>query len=578
MNNQDVAAALTEIAELLELKGESSFRIRAYENGARTISNTTQSVQTLAQENKLADIPGIGAGLRSKIQELLDTGSIQYLEDLRHEFPSGVRRLLKVPGVGPTLARRAYRELGVDSLESLRQAAENGSLAGLKGLGQKTAENVLRGLERVNKEDNRISIGTALPLAEELIHQLAPHGEITNLTPAGSLRRWKPTIGDIDLMATSGNPAEVMDRFVRLPEVAHVLAEGPTKSSIIARNGLQVDLRIVEADAWGSLVQHFTGSRAHNIELRDYALRRGLSLNEYGITDVKTGDVRRFEDEAEFYLALGLPWIPPELREGRGEIEAARRGILPNLLTAEDIRGDLHAHTVASDGSMTMEEMVEGARALGYSYLAITDHSPAVGVAGGLDEEALKRQIERVRDLNAALDDITVLAGAEVDIRRDGRLDYSDSLLAQLDWVIASIHSGFNMSEQDMTRRLIHGIENPHVHAIAHPTGALIGKRAPYAVDLEAVFEAASRSNTALEINAQPSRLDLEDTYARRAIDLGCTLVINTDAHAANQFLNMRYGVEIARRGWAEARNVLNTRDIAGIRTWTSSSSPSRAE
>lgn len=574
MHNGEIATALTEIAELLELKGESSFRIRAYENGARTIDTMTQPVERLAREGELKDVPGIGAGLLSKIEELLETGQIGYLEDLRQEFPSGVRRLLKVPGVGPTLARRVYRELGVESLDGLRQVAEDGRLAGLKGLGEKSAENVLRGLQRVNKDDNRISIGMALPLAEGLIAQLSPGGDAHNLTPAGSLRRWRPTIGDLDLMATSEHPERVMETFIHLPEVAHVLGEGPTKSSIVARNGLQVDLRIVEADAWGSLVQHFTGSRDHNIELREYALKRGLSLNEYGITDMKTGRVQRFDNEAAFYEALGLPWIPPELREGRGEIEAARKGTLPKLVTLEEIRGDLHAHTVASDGSMTMEQMVEAARTLGYQYLAITDHSPAVGVAGGLTEEELVEQIERVRAVNAAYDDITVLAGAEVDIRKDGTLDYSDGTLAKLDWVIASIHSGFNMSEGDMTRRLVRAIENPFVHAIGHPTGVLIGRRAPYAIDMEEVFAAAARTGTALEINAQPSRLDLEDTYARRAIAVGCTLVINTDAHAANQFLNMRYGVEVARRGWAEAGNVLNTRDVNALLAWTNFSSP----
>lgn len=575
MNNADVVGVLTEIAELLVLKNESPFRIRAYENAARVLGGLTADVRTLAADGTLTKVPGIGKGIAQTIEELLETGQVQVLDDLRAEFPAGVRSLMAVPGVGPSLARRAYSELGVDSLEGLRQAAEDGRLAALPGFGDKSAENVLRGLQRVSKRESRISVGRARPLVEELIGQLAPFSFVDNLTPAGSLRRWAPTIGDIDLMATSAEPERVMDAFVSLPQVSHILAQGPTKSSIISDNGLQVDLRIVDVEFFGSLLQHFTGSRAHNIELREYALRLGLSLNEYGIASVKTGERRSYLDEERFYAALELDFIPPELREGGGEIEAARAHRLPALVTVSDIRGDLHVHSDWSDGGAPLEAMVEAARDRGYEYVAITDHSGGIGVAGGLSPDRLLDQISLIRRLDREMEGIRILAGSEVDIKRDGSLDFSDELLAQLDWVIASVHSGFNQSEDQMTARMIRAIENPHVDAVAHPTGRLIGKREAYAVDLEAVFRAAARTGTALEINSFPERLDLVDTQARRAQELGVTLVVNTDAHAQVHLDNIRYGVAMARRGWAEPRAVLNTRSYEELKGWLKSGEPS---
>ena len=568
MNNADVASALGEIAELLELKNESSFRIRAYENAARTLGALTEDVRVLASRGDLEKIKGIGEGIARRIAELLETGHMEYLDALRAEFPPGVRSLMNVPGVGPSLARRVYRELGVESMEDLRAAAEDGRLASLSGMGEKSAQNVLQALDRVKKQESRISIGKALPLVEELLAQLAPYEFIANLTPAGSLRRWAPTIGDIDLMATSSEASRVMDVFVGLPQVRQVLAHGPTKSSILSDNGLQVDLRIVEAEAFGSLLQHFTGSREHNIELRDYALRLGYSLNEYGIASVKDGTRRSFPDEESFYAALGLAYIPPELRQGNGEIQAARSDSLPSLVDIDDIRGDLHAHTIWSDGSVDIEAMVEAARRRGYAYLAITDHSLGVGVAHGLDPDRLLAQIERIRQLDAETPGIGILAGSEVDIKRDGTLAFSDEILARLDWVIASVHSGFNQSEAEMTARIIRAMENPHVDAIAHPTGRLIGKRAPYAVDLEAVFRAAARTATALEINSFPERLDLSDVHARRARELGVMLVVDTDAHAPVHLENIRYGVAMARRGWAQPSDILNARSRGELDAW----------
>lgn len=574
MNNEDVATALNEIAELLELKRETTFRIRAYQNAARVLGGLPQDVHELIAGGELQHVKGIGEGIARKIEELLSTGHIQYLDSLREEFPPGVRALLSVPGVGPSLARRAYGELGVQDVDGLRAAAEDGRLASLSGLGPKSAENVLRGLQRVNKQESRISLGAAVSLVEEFMANLRPLDFIDRLTPAGSLRRWAPTIGDIDLMATSVEPERAMDAFIHQPQVVHVLGTGPTKSSVVADNGLQVDFRIVEPQFYGSLLQHFTGSRDHNIQLREYALHRGLSLNEYGITTVATGETRTFTAEEPFYEALGLQFIPPELRQGAGEIEAARAGKLPNLVTVDDICGDLHAHTEWSDGSVPIEEMALAARDRGYEYLAITDHSGGIGVAGGLSPDRLREQIERVRAVDREIDGITLLTGSEVEIKSDGALDFPDEILALLDWVIASVHSGFNQPEEQITRRIVRAMENPHVDAIAHPTGGLIGKRAPYAVDLETVFRTAARTKTVLEINSFPQRLDLVDAHVRRAIDLGAMVVINTDAHAPVHFSNIRYGVEMARRGWAEAGSVLNTRSLAGLRSWLKNASP----
>jgi DNA polymerase (family 10) len=568
MNNADVAAALSEIAELLELKGESTFRIRAYENASKTLAGLTEDVRTLAAEERLETVKGIGRGIAERIEELLGTGRIGYLEELRTEFPPGVRALMGVPGVGPSLARRAYTELGVNSLADLRAAAEDGRLAELPGLGEKSAQNVLRALSRVSKRESRISIAKALPVVEELSDLMSSCEPLHNLMPAGSLRRWAPTIGDVDLMATSTDPSVVMDAFIGLPIVSQVLGHGPTKSTIITDNGLQVDLRIVEERYFGSLIQHFTGSKDHNIELREYALQRGKSLNEYGITEVKTGVSNAFAEEESFYAALELDFVPPELREGHGEISAARRHQLPHLVTLHDIKGDLHMHSDWSDGALPIEDMVREAKSRGYEYVAITDHSSGAGMAGGAIPERMLAEIARIREVEKGVGGIRVLAGCELEIKRDGSLDYPDDVLERLDWVIASVHSGFNQAEEEMTARIIRAMESPHVDCIGHPTGRLIGRRAPYALDLEAVFKAAARTRTALEINSHPERLDLVDSHARRAIEHGAMLVVNTDAHAPAHLDNMRYGVAMARRGWAQTSNVLNSRPLDEVLAW----------
>ena len=573
MNNAQIASALAEVAELLELKKESTFRIRAYENAAKAVVDLTENVAVMAAQEELTGIKGIGKGIAERIHEYVSTGRIAYLEELRTEFPDGVREMLAVPGVGPTLARRVYLELGVQSLDELRLAAEDGRLASLSGLGEKSAHNVIRGLQRTSKKDSRLSIGTVVPVVDDLLAQLSARVAIENLTAAGSFRRWAPTIGDVDLIGTSDDPERVMDAFCTLPQVRDITGRGHTKSSIVTNDGLQVDLRIVPSESYGSLLQHFTGSQQHNIELREYALQRGMSLNEYGIARVGEDGRRHFTDEGAFYAALGLPWIPPELRQAGGEIAAAERHELPNLVQTGDVRGDLHVHTDWSDGSESIEVMVQTARARGYDYVAITDHSGGIGVAHGLQEDRLRAQIDIVREIDRSSPDIRVLCGTELDIRRDGTLDFANELLEELDWVIASVHSGFNQSREDMTARIVRAIQNPHVHAIAHPTGRLINKREPYDVDLEQVFRAAAAHNTALEINSWPERLDLTDTHVRRAIQMGVRIVINTDAHATANFENLRYGVAMARRGWARAQDVLNTRTYEDLRIWLTSSS-----
>lgn len=563
--NLALAEVLREIVDLLQLKGESAFRVRAYENAAQTIQELSTPITDVASTGRLRDIPGVGEALARKIQEFLETGRMTYLDGLRSEFPDGVRDLMRVPGVGPKLASRVYRELGVQSLAELEVAARDGSLAGLPRLGQKTADNVVRAIERTRAQDNRSPIGQVLPLVSELIEALGNHDFIHNLTAAGSVRRFQETIGDVDIIATSAHAENAMAIFTTLPQVREIISTGTTKSSTISRSGIQVDFRIVQDEAFGSLLQHFTGSKEHNVQLREYALRRGLSLNEYGITDVATGLRTSFADEADFYAALGLPWIPPEIRQGQGEIEAAAQWRLPQLIAVDEIKGDLHAHSNWSDGTASIEDMVVSAAARGYAYVAITDHSEMRANAGGLTVDRLRRQSDEIAAVQERHPEIRILRGSEVDIRVDGSPDFPDSVLEELDWVIASIHSSFNMPGERMTERMLRAIENPHVDAVGHPTGRILGRRPPYELDMEAVFSAAARAGTALEVNSFPDRLDLKDTHIRRAIALGAKIVIDTDAHAPEHFQNVFFGVEVARRGWATRDSVVNASPLHSL-------------
>ena len=569
-NNQNVGDVLTEIADLLELKGESSFRIRAYENAAATIRSLSADIADLSEKGELRSIPGVGDALALKIDEYLNTGTMEYLDELRAQFPEGVRRLMRIPGVGPKMAARAYAELGVQTVAELQAAASDGRLAAMPRLGQKSAENVLRAIDRASQQENvRTPIGDALPYLRMVLERLRGHDFLRNVVPAGSLRRFQETIHDVDIIATSDEPERAFDLFLSLPGIREVTARGPTKVSIINDRGLQIDFRIVPHEAFGSLLQHFTGSKHHNVQLREYALKRGQSLSEYGITAVDSGERKTFVDEEEFYAALDLPWIPPEIRQGLGEIEAAKSGKLPHLVQVDDIRGDLHVHTNWSDGRGSIDDMVSAAARRGYSYVAITDHSPSRGGnPGGLTVQRLEEQQRALLEAQERHPEIHIFRGTEVDIKNDGSLDFPDDVLASLDWVVASIHSTFSMPIEQMTERMIRAIVNPHVDAIGHPTGRILGKRPPYELDIERVFAAALSSGTALEVNSFPQRLDLKDAYVRRAVELGITIVVNTDAHSVAELAQIDFGVQVARRGWAQPENVLNASSLEELQAY----------
>lgn len=558
MKNQEIARIFNEIADLLEIKGENPFRIRAYRRAAQNIEGLPKGIEEIPKED-LLKVPGIGQDLAGKIQEYIKTGKIQAHEDLKKEIPEGLLTLLSVPGLGPKTSRLLYDKLEIKDLDDLERLAKEHKLAGLPGIKEKTEENILKGLEMLKRGRERQPIGRVLPIANDILEHLKKKAPVEKINLAGSLRRWKDTIKDIDILATSDNPKEVMNVFVHLPHVKDILMHGPTKSTVIIHEDLQVDLRVVEKESYGAAMAYFTGSKAHNIRLREMAMKRGLKINEYGIfqemDDKKIGG----EKEEDVYRILGLPFIPPELREDQGEIEAAFEKRLPNLITLEDIKGDLHVHSKWSDGSHTLEQLVDAAKGYGYSYIAITDHSKGLGIARGLTEDRLLEQKKEVDAINKKLKGFRIIHGVEVDIRSDGSLDISDDVLKELDIVVASIHSGFKQPRKQLTSRLVSAMKNPYVSIIAHPTGRLIGERDAYDVDMDEILTVAKRTGTAIEINAYPLRLDINDIYAKKAKDMEIPIVIATDTHVINQFDYMRYGVFIARRGWLEKVDVLNT-------------------
>jgi len=560
MKNREVARVFQDIADLLELKGENVFKIRAYQKAARAIEHHPRKLKIMIDEGEdLQSIPGMGEAIAKKATELIRTGELGYYENLKAEFPEGVTNLPAIPGIGPKTASKLSSELGINSTDELERAINEGRVAQLFRLGEKTVANILHQIAALRRKDQRIPIGKALPVVEEILGALRSVPSVKNLTPAGSLRRFRETLGDIDLMGTTDNPKEVIDAFVDLPHVGKVLAQGPTKASVIVSGGLQVDLRMVEHDCFGSLLQYFTGSKQHNIALRERGRGQGLKLSEYGITVVATGKLEKFSTEEKFYHRLGLEYIPPELREAQGEIEKAEQGTIPKLVELSDIKGNLHTHTEWSDGHDSIEELALAAKDMGYQYIAITEHSAGRGITHGLDVERLRRQVAEIRALNDRLTGIRVLTGVEVDIRADGSLDLPHEMLSELDIVIAAVHSAMNQSKEKMTQRVINAIENPDVDMIAHPTCRLIGEREPVAIDLEALFQAAAKYNKMIEINAMPDRLDLRDIHAFRARDLGVKLVIGTDAHSIAHLDFMRFGVGIARRAWCEPQHILNT-------------------
>jgi len=560
LTNEHIAELFENMGSLLEMKGDTIFKIRAYQRAARTIEQLSSPLaQAVENGEDLTKIPGVGKAISEKIVEFIGTGQVAAYQRLLEELPPGVLDLKDIPGIGPKTAVAIGVELGISTVEGVAEAAADGRLAGLPRMGQKAADSILRHIEAFQAIGSRTPIGRALPIAEEVIAALRKQcPEIGPLFPAGSLRRWEETIGDIDLIGIAPDPEAVGDALVALPMIKDVLVHGPKKTSVVVESGMQIDLRIGEPGTFGALLQYFTGSQQHNIRLRDYANRKGLSLNEYGITNTETGKVEEFADEEGFYARLGLPWMPPELRTGVYELDAGLADSLPRLIEATDLKGDLHLHSEWSDGNDPIELMIEAAVSQGYEYMALTDHSASLGVANGLTNERLESQISLLRSMQKNYD-ITILCGSECDIRANGDMDYPDEILAQLDWVVASVHSAMGQDQATMTARMIKAMEHPSVTIIGHLTTRLLGQREPVEFDLEAVLQAARDTGTALEINASPERLDLKDTHAYRARELGVPLVINTDSHHHTHLDKRRFGVAVARRAWCRPEDILNT-------------------
>jgi DNA polymerase (family 10) len=565
MTNAEIAAALDELGILYELDGAVRYRVLAYSTAAKAIRESPVSVEELARAGRATEIPGVGKTLAEKIDALLETGEIPAAVKLKAKFPPTLVEVTRVPGIGPKTARLLWEELQISSLEDLKKAAEEEKIRDVKGLGPKAEENVLASLERLGEPGEgpgRLLLSTVRPIAEELAAALRDHPGAHRVEVAGSVRRWAETCKDIDLIATADEGKDLAQFLADHPLVA--AAGKPGKNGVRAQthNGVSVDLRIVPPAAFGNLLQHFTGSQAHNIALREDAVKRGLSVSEHGITDTETDEVTLCETEDEVYQRLGYAYIEPELREGRGELKAAREGKLPELVEIGDIRGDLHAHTTLSDGRNSLAEMAEAGRDRGYAYMAITDHSATHGFGDDVQPDALRERIEEVRSWNEehGSRSFRLLVGSEINIGLDGKLDYPDDLVAELDWVVASVHTSFNVSEKDMTARVVGAIEDPNVDCIGHLTGRLIGRREPYGIDVEAVAEAAARTGTMIEINGNPNRRDLSDRHARLAADAGVRIVLNTDAHGVDTLVNMAYAVATARRAWLTKAEVANTR------------------
>ena len=560
LTNQQIAELLENMGSLLEMKGDTVFKIRAYQRAARTIEHLPVPLaESIDSGEDITKIPGIGKAISEKIAEFIGTGKVAAFQKLLGELPPGVLDLKNIPGIGPKTAMAIGQELCISTVEGVAEAAADGRLASLPRMGQKAADGILRHIQAFHAMGSRTPIGQALPVAEEIIAALREQcPDIGLLFPAGSLRRWEETIGDIDLIGTAPDPESVGDVLVRLPMVKDVLVHGPKKTSVIVDSGMQIDLRMGEPGSFGALLQYFTGSQQHNVRLRDYANRQGLSLNEYGITNIETGQIEEFRDEESFYARLGLPWMAPELRTGLYEVDAGLESRLPRLVEESDLNGDLHLHSEWSDGNDPMEMMVEAAMAQGYGYMALTDHSAGLGVANGLTSERLESQIRLLRTMQDKYD-ITILCGSECDIRASGELDYPDEILARLDVVVASVHSAMGQDQATMTARMIKAMEHPAVTIIGHLTTRLLGQREPVEFDLEAVLQTARDTGTALEINASPERMDLRDTHAYRARELGVPLVINTDSHHHTDLDKRRFGVAVARRAWCRPEDILNT-------------------
>lgn len=564
IHNNDIADMFNKTADLLEIKGENEFRVRAYRNAARTVEGLSKQASEMIEKGEsLSNLSGIGKDLAGKIETIVTTGKLPLLQELVDEFPKGIDQLLKIEGLGPKKLKKLYDELGIKDIDGLESAIEEGKLRNLPGFGKKSEENILESLENFSPEDNRIKLVRAEEIVKDLVMYLEKEKSLHRITVAGSYRRRKETVGDVDILATSEANKKGMEHFVGYEDVDRVVSQGDTRSTVILRSGLQVDLRIVDPGSYGAAIYYFTGSKEHNIAVRKRGIEGGLKINEYGVFKNEEQVAGREEDDV--FGQVGLPYIAPELRENRGEIEAAEQGKLPKLITLDDIRGDLHVHTKATDGKHSLEEMAEGAIKRGYAYLAICDHSRHVSVAGGLDEKRLGEQIERIDKLNEKLDGIRLLKGIEVDILADGSLDFSDDILKKLDLRVCSLHYKFNLPEKEQTERVLKAMENRYFNIFAHPTGRLIGEREPYKIDIEKIMDQAADTGCALELNSYPDRLDLNDVHLKAAKEKGCKIVISTDAHSTSGLDFIRFGVGQARRGWLEPGDVLNTADLESL-------------
>ena len=570
MTNSEIAEAFETVVSLLQMKEEKGFTIRAYQRAARTIERLPRDLGAMIREGEdLTEIPGIGKAISAKITELVSTGEMSYLDRLKEEFPEGILDLVEIPGLGPKTVVRVWKELDVTSVEALTAAIEDGRVASLPRMGEKSAQNILRSIQFARSKGDRTPIARAMDTAQRVrsyMESTCP--EISQLFFCGSLRRFEETVGDLDLVCVTDDPKGALDALAAMDAVAEVLGHGESKVSVVLNSGIQIDLRVADLENLGAMLQYFTGNLHHNVLLREIATGLGLSLNEYGLTKLETGELETFTDERSLYSRLGLQYIPPELRQGGSEVQDARNGTLSELVQSSNIKGDLHSHTDWSDGRDSMEQMISAARDRGLEYIAVTDHSVGRGIANGLSIERLERHGERLSAVAKAVGGIRVLHGTEMDIRADGTLDYPDEVLASLDWVVASVHSAMGQGSETMTKRIISAMKNPHVSAIGHLSTRLIGERRPVDADYEAIFRAAADTGTALEINGSLERLDLKDTHIRRARELGAPLVIDTDAHTVESLGNLEYGARLARRASCEPRHVINCMGADEFFSW----------
>jgi len=561
IHNSDVSKIFNQVADLLDIQNKNPFRIRAYRNAARTIAGLSRSVEDLVETGEdLTKFSGIGEDLAGKIEEIVNTGTLKLLKELKNDVPAELSQLMKVSELGPKRVMAIHAELGITTIDELEKVARDGKLQELEGFGKKTEEKILQAIERqqARGERERIKLMNAEEYTEPLMDYLKKIKGVKKVEVAGSYRRRKETVGDIDILVTCQQDADVIENFVKYEDVERVISKGKTRSSVVLRNDFQVDLRVVPEVSYGAALLYFTGSKAHNVAVRKLGIEQQLKINEYGV--FQNDDRIAGRTEKEVYAQVNLPYIEPELRENNGEIDAAKKNKLPRLLTLDDLRGDLHSHTTATDGKLSLEEMANAAKALGYEYLAITEHSKRVTMVNGLDEKRLSEQIKQIDQLNENYNGFIVLKSIEVDILKDGSLDLSDDILKELDLVICSIHYNTNLSQKEQTERVLRAMDNPYFNILAHPTGRIIGEREPYEIDIEKIMEAAKEKGCFLEINAQPDRLDLSDVYIRMAKELGLKLVISTDAHTKADLDLIRFGVYQARRGWLEKDDVLNTR------------------